>query len=264
MVGIYNTQFKITLLEFLQYRAAMVIWMIDLVLEPLILLSVWSSVARSQGGMVEGYAVQDFAAYYLALMVTLHFTEDWHLWDFDWYIRQGEMSQHLIRPFHPVHRHLVESAVYKYLMLLVIVPVVIVLALLFQPAFHITLANLLLYIPALLLGALLSFFAGYVVGMTAFWTARVNALVQMYFVAMTFFSGQLAPLELMPPFWRFLADLLPFRWINAHPTQLLLGRLSANEVIVGFAAQVFWIVLLIAVFKVLWRLGLRRYGAVGG
>ena len=52
---LYRAQFKTTIAEQFQYRGALVIWLIGLILEPVIYLSVWSTVARSQGGSVDGF-----------------------------------------------------------------------------------------------------------------------------------------------------------------------------------------------------------------
>ena len=60
--GIYVQQFKTTLASFIQYRAALVIWLIGHVLEPLIYLVVWSTVSRSSGGSVGGFTAAFAAA----------------------------------------------------------------------------------------------------------------------------------------------------------------------------------------------------------
>ena len=45
---IYRTLFKIELAVMFQYRAAVVIWLIGLVLQPVIYLVVWLTVAKAQ------------------------------------------------------------------------------------------------------------------------------------------------------------------------------------------------------------------------
>ena len=44
---LYRAQFKVTIAEQFQYRGALVIWLLGLMLEPVIYLSVWAAVARS-------------------------------------------------------------------------------------------------------------------------------------------------------------------------------------------------------------------------
>jgi ABC-2 type transport system permease protein len=45
--------------------------------------------------------------------------------------------------------------------------------------------------------------------------------------------------------------------------ELLLGRLTPQEMVIGFAAQVFWFLFGLGMVHLLWRAGLRRYSAVG-
>ena len=48
-----------------QYRTANYFYMLGMVAEPVIYLVVWSSVARSSGGAVNGITAGEFAAYYI-------------------------------------------------------------------------------------------------------------------------------------------------------------------------------------------------------
>ena len=48
-----------------QYRTANYAYMIGMVVETVIYLIVWSSVARSEGGSVDGITPGGFAAYYI-------------------------------------------------------------------------------------------------------------------------------------------------------------------------------------------------------
>ena len=54
LADIYATLFRTDLALQLQYRAEMVIWLINRIVEALVFLSVWSAVARSQGGQGGG------------------------------------------------------------------------------------------------------------------------------------------------------------------------------------------------------------------
>jgi ABC-2 type transport system permease protein len=99
--------------------------------------------------------------------------------------------------------------------------------------------------------------------MAAFWTTRVDALNQTFFVAELFFAGQIAPLDLLPGPFRLIANLLPFRWGLAFPVELFLGRLSPWEALIGLGAQLIWLALTVVALRLAWRAGLRRYSAFG-
>ena len=73
--------------------------------------------------------------------------------------------------------------------------------------------------------------------MAAFWTTRIGAINQTYFVMMLFLSGQIAPLTLFPYPLQTVAAVLPFRWMISFPVELLLGRLTPVEALTGLGVQ---------------------------
>ena len=185
----YRAQFKISLEVQFQYRAAMVIWMIGLVLEPIIYLVVWTTVARSSGGSIGSYKTADFAAYYIVLMIVSHVILMWHMWEYEVYIREGILSGRLLRPLHPIHQDAAENIAYKVLMAAVLFPILILTIIFFQPALTPSFWEVVMFIPAAVLAGVLGFVIGWTVAMAAFWTTRTIAVGQTYFIAMFFFSG---------------------------------------------------------------------------
>ncbi|MDF2759783.1 MAG: hypothetical protein K0S99_2417, partial [Thermomicrobiales bacterium] len=97
----------------------------------------------------------------------------------------------------------------------------------------------------------------------AFWVTRVNAINQLYFVVFLFLSGFVAPLDLLPGPVRAIAELLPFYQMLGFPVELLLGRLSPTQALVGFGAQLGWLALALLLLNVTWARGVRQYSAVG-
>ncbi len=263
LLDAYRAYFKTQIATQLQYRAALVIWLIGLVLEPVIYLVVWTTVARSSGGEVGGYDAGGFAAYFIVLMLVNHLTFTWIFWEYEWRICQGMFLPLLLRPIHPIHKDLADNVTYKLITLIVMVPATVALAVAFRPALQPPAWAVAAFLPALALAFALRFILEWTLAMTAFWTTRVTAINQMYFIALLFLSGRLAPLELFPAWIRALATTLPFRWMIAFPVELLLGRLSPADALIGFAAQAAWILLSLGLLAVIWRAGIRRYSAVG-
>ena len=261
--GIYAQQFKTTLASMLQYRAALVIWMIGHVLEPLVYLVVWSTVSRSSGGSVGGFGPAEFAAYFIILMLVNHLTYTWIMYEYEYRIRQGTLSQALLRPLHPLHSDIADNVSSKLITLPGMLVVAAILAAVFRPVFHVVPWALAAAVPALFLAFLVRFLTEWTLAQAAFWTTRVSAVNQAYFVAVLFLSGQMAPLSLLPLPVRWAASLLPFRWTISFPVELLLGRLTPAQTLTGFAAQAVWLGISLVLLRVVWRAGLRSYGAVG-
>lgn len=263
LVYLYRAQFKTTIAEQFQYRGALVIWIMGLILEPVIYLSVWTAVARSQGGSVDNLTAGDFAAYYLIAMLVDHAGMTWIMWEMEYWIRQGNLSPLLVRPVHPIHRHIANNLTFKLLTAVVTIPAVLLLALIFRPSFTITPEMVLAFLPALVLAMALRFAIEWTCASLAFWVTRVNAINQLYFVAFLFLSGYAVPLPLLPGPVQTLAQWLPFYRVLGFPVDVLLGRLTTQEVLVGLGAQAAWLTVAVTLLNVTWARGVRQYSAVG-
>jgi len=264
LADLYRAEFRTSLAMMLQYRAALVIWLISQVLDPVIYLIVWSTVAVASGGSVAGYTTGDFAAYFIALMVVNHLTYTWIMWEYEYRVREGTLSAALLRPVHPIHADIAENLSSKVVSTPGILVAAVILGVIFHPTFRFVGLAVVAFVPAVALAFLLRFFVEWTLALAAFWTTRVNALNQMYFVAMLFLSGQVAPLTLFPPAVQILAALLPFRWMISFPLELLLGNLTPEQMLTGFAAQAAWIAVGLVLLRVVWRAGVRVYSAVSG
>ena len=73
----------------------------------------------------------------------------------------------------------------------------------------------------------------------------------------------MAPLELFPGWLERITWYLPFRWAVWFPVELALGRLSPELIAAGFRMQALWLALGLLLLRAVWRLGIRKYAAVG-
>ena len=185
---------------------------------------------------VDGFTAADFAAYYLVALVVSQATFTWIMWEMEYWIRQGNLSPLLVRPVHPIHRHIANNLTFKLLTMAVVVPVVVVLTIVFRPNFTIS-----AWTRRWRLSRRWSWpwrCASPWNGRwprLAFWVTRVSAINQLYFVVFLFLSGFVVPLDLLPGPVRVLAEWLPFYRMLGFPVELLLGRLSPNQALFGFA-----------------------------
>jgi ABC-2 type transport system permease protein len=263
LLEVYAQQFRTTFASFVQYRASIFIWMISHVLEPLIYLVVWSVVSRSNDGSVGGISTGQFAAYFIVMMLVNHVTYTWVIYEYEYRIREGALSFALLRPLHPIHSDIVDNVSSKLITLPMMFVAAALLALLFTPELHLSFWAVVTFIPALLLAFFLRFFVEWTLALAAFWTTRVSAVNQGYYVAALFLSGQVAPLSLLPFPAQVAAAVLPFRWMISFPVEVFLGRLTATQMIMGLAVQAAWLGLAVVLLRVVWRAGVRAYSAVG-
>ncbi len=264
LADLYVQELKTSLASMFQYRAALGIWLLGNILEPLIYLVVWTTVSASSGGSVGGFTPRDFAAYYLALMIVNQVSYTWVMYEFDYRIREGTFSAALLRPVHPIHTDIADNLASKAVSLPFVAAAAVILSLLFHPAFKTTAGAAAAFVPAMVLAFLVRFLIDWTVALAAFWTTRVSAINQIYYMAVLFFSGQIAPLALLPGPLRTLATVLPFRWTVGFPVELILGRLTPGQTLAGFAMQAGWLAVGWTVLRFAWRTSAKHYTAVGG
>ena len=263
LIELYIQQFKTTTATMFAYRASLIIWMMGQVLEPLVYLIVWTTVSRASGGSVGGYSSGQFAAYYILLMIINQATYTWIMYEFEYRIREGILSFALLKPVHPIHSDIADNISSKLITTPIVLLAAAVLSALFHPSFSTHPWALALFLPALLLAFAVRFLLEWTLAQSAFWTTRVGAVNQTYFVLMLFLSGQFAPLTLLPFPVQVIANILPFRWLIAYPIDLIMGRLSPNQALLGLGAQAVWLCVSSLLFRAVWGQGVQVYSAVG-
>lgn len=259
---IYVTFFRKTLMEMSQYRANLAIWILSLIAEPIIYMTIWTTIAQ-QGGSVQGITAGEFAAYYITWMLARHFAVTLSPEAISWRVRSGTFSGLLMRPVHPIHADVGENIGYKLVALPIILLAMLGLALVFPPTFTLQWWTVLAFIPAMMLAFFIRFLSHWILGLIAFWTTRASAIYEMFFVAEIFLTGRLAPLELLPDWIITLASVLPFRWMLSFPVEVLLGRIAPQDLWVGFGAQLIWLAIMLVLLNIVWKAATRHYSAVG-
>jgi ABC-2 type transport system permease protein len=264
MLTIYRRLWQVNWAEQWQYRANLLMYLLFWLVSPIVYLSVWTTVANSQGS-VGGMTANDFATYYLTLLIVDTLTSEITIHLLAYKIQDGTLSGELLRPIHPILTNtLMNNLAFKALTLTALIPIWLVLCLLFRPDYSaVTPQSLLLAIPAVVLGFGISFLLGATITCVAFWTTRVYSLVEFYFGVTVLFAGQFIPLELMPGPIRAIAQYLPFQLLKYFPIQLILNRLSPEAIVLNFALALAWFAAMLALFLWVWGRGVKRFSAVG-
>ncbi|HEX2994182.1 MAG TPA: ABC-2 family transporter protein [Anaerolineales bacterium] len=264
MFQIFRRLWQVNWAEQWQYRANLLMYLLYWLVSPIIYLAVWTSIAQSKGS-VNGLTVNDFVTYYMTLLIVDQLTSNIVIHTFAYKIQDGSLSGELVRPIHPMLTNaLVNNIAFKALIIVGFIPVWIVLFFLYRPDYGaINLTGILLAIPAVILGFLVGFLLSATITSIAFWTTRVYSIHEFYFALILLFSGQFVPLSLMPEVIQNIAQYLPFQLLIYYPIQLILGKLSSEQIVQGFVVGLIWLVIASLAFSWIWRNGVKRYSAVG-
>lgn len=263
-LDIYRTLFGVELSTMFQYRASVVIWLLGLVLQPVIYMVVWLTVAASRpDAQVGGFDRGEIAAYFLVMMLVNHATFSWHMFEMGYRVRSGHFNSILVQPLHPWHRDVLQNIAYKVLTMAIMVPVTGLLAWYFKPTWAAPSWAAWAFPLALLLAFLVRFLFEWALALLAFWITDTSGLNNLYMAAVLIFSGRLAPLDFLSQGLQTVAAWTPFPYMVSFPVQLLIGRLTPEQVSHGITMQALWIVAGFLVMHLAWSRASSRYSAVG-
>lgn len=263
-VDFYGATMRMAIQEQLQYRVQNYLYLLGMLAEPIIYLVVWTTIAEQHGGSVQGITTAEFAAYYIVWTLVRNINIVFTPYGWEGRIREGELSAQLLRPLHPLHYDVAYFAGWKFVVILLWLPVAFVLSLLFDPALDFGWLDVLVFSVSVWGAYLIRTMFLELLGMISFWTTRVSAIFELAIAAELLLSGRLVPLQLMPDWAETLAAVLPFQWTFFFPIQALVGDLSPGELVGGLGMQLLWIVVLTSVLLVVFRAAVKRYSAVGG
>ncbi|HEX4564997.1 MAG TPA: ABC-2 family transporter protein [Vicinamibacterales bacterium] len=263
MADYYATMMRTQLLMQFQYRASTYMYTLGMVAEPTIYLVVWSTIARSHGGTVNGLTPHAFAAYYIVwtFVRTMNIVFTPYGWEHR--IREGQLSANLVRPLHPIHTDIAMFAGQKLVWVLMYLPIAAGLALVFHPALHPSAVGIVVFLVAIWGAYLIRTMFLWLLGMVSIWTTRASAIFQTYTTAELLLSGRLLPLTLMPKWSQTVAAWLPFKWTFYFPIEALVGNMSNASLIGGLGMQLLWTAIGSAMVFFAWRFSARHYSAVG-
>ncbi len=259
----YLAALRQDILIHVQYRTSMAIWMLSLVIEPLIFLMVWQAVAKAQDGVAGNYTMGTFAAYFMWVMVVNHITFTWIMYSISFEIREGHLAARLLHPIHPIHKDVSDNFSYKLLGLVFLIPAFVIMLKVFQPEFHFVLWHLPAFVLALVMAAAVRFVLEWTVAQVAFWIVDTRAFNIGFSTLLLLFSGRFAPIDLFPDWFKFFGQWLPFRWLVAFPVEIMMGGLALQEILAGYAVLVLWGIPIGTCMMLVWRAGVKRFGAVG-
>lgn len=126
------------------------------------------------------------------------------------------------------------------------------------------LPTLFAYLASLVLSFLVGFAFEASIGMVGFWFLEVTSFLYVVNTVAFFISGQMFPLDFLPPFWAGLLKALPFQYLAYFPTAVILGKVQGAALAWGLVAEFAWAASFVTLACILYRVGLRRYSAYGG
>lgn len=262
LLPVYAVEARMAMQRQAQYRGAAFITILGFLIEPIVYLVVWRTVAEASGP-INGYGVDEFTSYYIVWTLVRVFNLALAPGAWDWWVRSGRISNDLLHPVDPYHRNLAGFAGSKVIWIVLWIPVAIFLWLIFRPDLSPTPFEVVTFFVAAWAGYVIRFNVLWVLGLVSFWTTRAQALVEVVVAMELLLSGRLVPMAVMPGWVQAVSDWLPFKWSFQFPIEVFIGRLDPGEIWAGLAIQLLWIGITGGAIALVWRRAIRRFTAVG-
>ena len=227
---------------------------------------VWRTISETQGD-VGTYSYSEMVFYFVAVLIVETFaspTED--EWRIAAEIRDGQISAILIKPInHLVYRL---SLFFSYRLIYSLITLPVIAAVLWlardQLRWPVHPESWLFFGLATAGSALIQFFIAYSLAMLAFWILEVSTIIFLLYSFEYFLSGHVFPLDLLSPALLSALKWTPFPYELFFPVEILLERVHGRELVHGFTAQFFWILITGWTARTLWKRGVQVYQATGG
>ncbi len=242
----------------LEYRAEIVLWMLSGVL-PSNRMAVWITASYQHN---YGLSPVEFARYYLAVFLTHQMIAVWVIWEFEEDVLYGHLSHYLLQPMDPIWRYVSTHVAERFSRFPFLLLLILIFFLIYPDALWIpSIGDVILFLLTANFAFVLRFLIQYSIAMLAFYVERVVAFEDLHFLVFLFLSGYVAPLELFPDTVREIVLWTPFPYMISFPVNLLLGK--EVDLVRGLLIMGGWLVIILAVNRLLWRMGLARYSAMG-
>lgn len=263
----YFKSFGLGLQSAMEYRADFLLSLVSGAFAVAIQCFLWTAIYGSGAGRtVYGYTYGQMMAYTVMAGVVSKLVSTGFEYEISDDIKNGGLNKFIVQPIGYFTYRISCFFGRKSLQLGIILILTVSILAVFNSFFKIEMssARLLLFILPLLLALTLNFFIFLCVSTLAFWMTEIWAVFIGMNLIINILSGGVFPLEIFGERALKIFDLLPFKYTIYYPTNILNGKLPADAIVQGMLIQLVWIALLLALSKLLWKAGMKKYIAVGG
>lgn len=250
--------------EYVAYRLNFAMWRIRNVLQLLTTYFLWFIVMPTQGSLL-GYTRSMMLTYVLLSEFFSSIVLSSLTGEVGDEINKGDLSNYLLKPINYFAYWFFRDIGDKLMNISFAIPELILFLIILRPPFFVqtNIFVLLTTVFVLLEAVMLYFFINFLLGLIGFWSSEVWAPRFILFMVLTFFSGGIFPLDILPKPIFTVFQLLPFTYLLFFPLKIYLGTLSLTQALGGIIISSIWIGILFISLQFVWRKGLRVYTAQG-
>lgn len=263
----YLKAFSLGLQSSMEYRGNFLLGIVSVIFPLTIQFFLWSAIYKSSANsIVYGYTFPQMLAYSILAILTSKLVVSGFEWEVLDDIKNGGFSKYIVRPIGYLKYRMACFMGQKSFNVLVIFIIMIAVLLLLSVnfAFKIEIINICIFIIAIILALFINFLIYFSLASIAFWiNEATGAFIVMGLVA-NVISGGIFPLDIFGDKVLTVFSLLPFQYTIYFPVNIINGKLGLDAILNGLIIQLVWIMIMLVIANVLWKIGMKKYTAVGG
>lgn len=177
-------------------------------------------------------------------------------------IKTGEIALFLLKPFSVVKQLVYENlGTSMYRFLFTSIPVFLIGFVI--SSFKLNHNNILLFLISFILSYIVFLYIDLIFGTFQFYTTNSWGINSLKYAVITLCSGKIIPISLYPLWARGIVEKLPFKYLYDFPLNVIVDlthECGWDDLI----EMVIWVVLLMAVFELLYKVAIRKICIMGG
>lgn len=248
------------------YRGTIWLWLMVDVFQFAMMVFLWKSVYQFNDS-ISGFSFNQMLVYFLATNLFFIFTDLDTVWAMSEEIKEGRISLYMVKPISYKIRLVFEVFGRAIGVLILLLPVVlatgVVITIVFDIIWTITIMDVILSILFIPLMLLLMFEFAFFFGTLVIYTNNEFGLVIFMSVFIRIVSGQLIPIALYPGFLQNIITYMPFQYIS-YPPLILLGKISDGSAWIGLAVLFLWVILFKIINHFMYRFSVKKMVVFGG
>ncbi len=259
----YAVAYRSALSTFLQYRLNVVLFAIGHCVSLSGLVFVWLSVYRN-GETLGSYTLSGILTYYILIAFLRLTIADGVSMGFQVVeeIKDGRIVPYLLKPISYPLTMLADSLGRATINLSLVTPciVAIIYGLTLQQYLP-SAKQLSLFFLFMMISLIFYYLLYFLSALATFWVDRGSNFIYGVIVISNFLNGSIVPLDIFPDWLSTISTALPFQFLMFTPIQFWMGRVT-NPLQLSLIAGI-WILFLSFILSFVWRLGIKKFEAVG-
>ncbi len=262
----YFQIFRISWQDAFVYRLNFIMWRVRTVLQFFAVYFLWIAIFTNQSEIFD-YSKSIMLTYIIGTSVLRTFVFSSRSTYVGAEIANGDLNNYLVKPINYLKSWLSRDLADKLLNILFLSVELFIFILIIKPPLVLQRSWLLIstFILATILAIIMYFLFSFIVSSFAFWYPEHNGWPLRFFVFMIieFIAGGLFPLDILPTAAFNIIRYLPPAYLVFYPVQIYLGRLNPVQIYATLLIMLIWIAVLYKLSRLIWKKGLKTYGAYG-